>query len=336
MITLRPSFVLATFLLALPMLAQPPATLNQKDAKGLKQGPWERTWAESKQLRYKGQFKDDKPVGTFTYYSTTGKLESIVSHYPTGGAAHGTHYHPNGKVLAEGRYVGEQKDSTWNYFDTEGNLRSTEHWVKGKRNGEQLMFFKDGTPAEKCNYANDQRQGLCQEFHPNGKVKNTSNYVNGLPDGVQTFYYESGKKEIEGRNENGQHEGAWLYYHEDGSVQIQLLYHHGEFVRDKKENGTFKEYYDSERVKSEVTYKNGLREGTFAEYFDNGNWVKRPVKVGPPGHEVTQEERVLEGQTKKREGQYKNDRLEGEVKEYDEKGKLLNSVRYSAGKALTP
>ena len=45
--------------------AQPPVTVNQKDAQGRKQGPWERTWADSEQLRYSGQFKDDKPTGTF-------------------------------------------------------------------------------------------------------------------------------------------------------------------------------------------------------------------------------------------------------------------------------
>jgi antitoxin component YwqK of YwqJK toxin-antitoxin module len=42
-------------------------------------------------------------------------------------------------------------------------------------------------------------------------------------------------------------------------------------------------------------------------------------------------QRVLEGQTKKREGTYVNDLLEGEVKEYDEKGKLVKVTRYVGG-----
>jgi antitoxin component YwqK of YwqJK toxin-antitoxin module len=327
----RPILLATAFLLSTLLMAQ----VNQKDAKG-KQGHWERTWADSKQLRYTGQFKDDKPVGTFTYYSTMGKLESTVAHYASGNAAHGKHYHPNGKVMAEGRYVGEAKDSVWNYFDAEGHLRSTEHWAKGARNGEQLMIDAAGTVIERFNFKNDQRHGLCQEFHANGKLKNSSEYVNGLPEGLQTFYYPSGKREIEGRNISGAHEGSWTYYHEDGSVQIELLYNHGEFVKDKKENGTFKEYFDSEQVKSEITYKNGLRDGAFAEYFDNGKWTTRPTMVGPKGQEVAQEERVLEGQTRKREGTYKNDELEGEVKEYDEKGKLISSIRFAAGKLLAP
>lgn len=48
-----------------------------------------------------------------------------------------------------------------------------------------------------------------------------------------------------------------------------------------------------------------------------------PVKLGPQGGEKNEVERVLKGQTKKREGTYKNDILEGPVKEYDEKGKSI-------------
>ena len=41
---------------------------------------------------------------------------------------------------------------------------------------------------------------------------------------------------------------------------------------------------------------------------------------------------MLEAQTKKREGTYKNDLLEGEVKEWDEKGRSLRTTMYQAGK----
>ncbi len=42
-------------------------------------------------------------------------------------------------------------------------------------------------------------------------------------------------------------------------------------------------------------------------------------------------ERVLIGQTKKREGKYVNDLLEGEVREYDEKGKVVRVAKFVAG-----
>ena len=110
----RPSLLILALGLAASAFAQPPASVNRKHAQGRKQGPWEKPWADSQQLRYQGQFKDDKPVGTFTYFSTAGKVESTVAHYATGDASRARHFHPDGKLMAEGRYVGEQKDSIWN------------------------------------------------------------------------------------------------------------------------------------------------------------------------------------------------------------------------------
>lgn len=326
----RACLTLFATLLMLVASAQPPAH-NQKDEKGLKQGQWSRTWAESTQIRYEGQFKDDVPVGRFTYYSTQGKVESIVDHYPGGKASHARHFHPNGKLMAEGRYVGQEKDSVWTYFDTESRLRSTERWTAGKKDGEQLTFFADGKVAEKATWAKGVQQGVFEQRFDNGQVKHKATYQQGEPEGVVTYYYPSGKKEIEGSMVNGDRDGSWYYFNEDGTVQIQVLYKQGEYVKDRKENGTFKEFYDDEKLKSEVTYKAGRKEGRFTEWNDDGAWTTKPVQVGPPGGEKSDLERVLEGQTKKREGTYKNDLLEGEVKEYDEHGKLLRTVNYVSG-----
>jgi antitoxin component YwqK of YwqJK toxin-antitoxin module len=327
------SLLLATACwLGLSASAQPPAAINQKDAQGRKQGPWERTWKDSKQLRYKGRFKDDKPVGTFTYYSTDGKVESVVDHYATGGASHGRHFHPNGKVMAEGRYLGEQKDSVWNYYDVEGRLRSTERWAKGVMDGDQEAFFANGAVAERCRWKAGKRNGPCEEFFDNGQVRRSTPYVNDVAEGEANVYFLSGKREESGRYVKGQRHGPWYIFNEDGSVRIQILYENDQYVKDKKENGVFKEYYEDDQPKSEVMWKSGRKQGPFKEYHANGHWMERPVKVGPAERPKSDMERVLEGQTVKREGTYVNDLLEGEVKEYDESGRLVRSVMYVGGK----
>jgi antitoxin component YwqK of YwqJK toxin-antitoxin module len=328
--SVRAHLFAATAFLALTLHAQPPAP-NVTDAKGLKQGRWARTWAESSQLRYEGQFKDDRPVGRFTYYSTQGRVESIVDHYPDGKASHARHFHPNGKLMAEGRYAGQEKDSVWTYFDTEGRKRGQERWSAGKKDGEQFTYYADGKVAEKSTWAKGVQQGPFEQYFDNGQVKHRATFVQGEAEGTVTYFFPSGRKEIEGKMVNGDRDGTWYYHNEDGTVQIQVLYKQGVYVKDRKENGTFKEYYDDEKLKSEVTYKAGRKEGRFTEWNDDGNWVTRPVQVGPQGAERGDMERVLEGQTKRREGTYRNDLLEGEVKEYDEQGRLLRTVVYAAG-----
>jgi antitoxin component YwqK of YwqJK toxin-antitoxin module len=233
--------------------------------------------------------------------------------------------------MAEGRYAGQEKDSVWTYFDTKGAKRAIERWTVGKKDGEQLTYYADGKVAEKSTWVKGVQQGPFEQFFDNGQPKHRATYQQGEPEGVVTFFYPSGKKEIEGGMVNGDRDGTWYYFNEDGTVQIQVLYQQGEYVKDRKENGTFKEFYDDDKLKSEVTYKAGKKEGRFTEWNNDGAWTTKPVQLGPQGGEKSDMERVLEGQTKKREGTYKNDLLEGEVKEYDDHGKLLRTVNYVAG-----
>jgi antitoxin component YwqK of YwqJK toxin-antitoxin module len=331
----RLSALSLTLLLATLCLAQPGAAINRKDAQGRRQGPWQRTWAESSQLRYTGQFKDDRPVGSFIYYSTAGTVESRIDHYPGSNAAHGRHFHPNGVLMAEGRYVGEAKDSTWNYYGTDGILLSTEHWKNGRKEGEQITFFPNGKVTERTHFADSVQVGKAELFYPDGTPRYTATYVNGAPEGMETYYFANGKKQIEGMRVNGNRDGAWLYYNNDGTLQVQVLYAQGKYVKEKRENGDFKDYYDDDQLKSEVTYRKGLREGPFTEWYDNGKWVSVPVELGPQGERKQDEQRELKGQTKKREGSYLHDALDGPVKEYDESGKLLSNLEYVNGAPAT-
>ena len=54
------------------------AQVNQVDAKGLKQGPWQKNYPGTKVNMYEGNFKDDKPVGRFIYRYESGKLKAVI------------------------------------------------------------------------------------------------------------------------------------------------------------------------------------------------------------------------------------------------------------------
>ncbi|MBK8340012.1 MAG: hypothetical protein IPK99_08460 [Flavobacteriales bacterium] len=325
------SIRLLALILLLLAAASSVAQVNQNDAQGRKQGLWRKNWAESEQVRYNGTFKDDKPVGRFTYYSTEGLVESIVDHYADGSGAHGRHFHPNGKVMAEGRYVGQAKDSTWVYLDANGLRRSQEQWKNGRKQGEELSFFDDGTISERITFVNGLQEGLHEQFFPGGQVKYRGSYVRGEGEGVMTWYQPDGKKEVEGHMVSGQRDGIWYYFNTDGSVQIQMVYEQGNFIKDKKENGVFKEYCDDEQLRSEHTWKQGKLNGPFTEYYCNGTWVTEPLPVDQFGAGQGETQRVLKGQLKKREGAYRNGVLHGMVIDYGETGSAKSRVEYVDG-----
>lgn len=303
---------------------------NQTDDRGRKQGAWVKSWPNGK-LRYQGTFRDDRPVGEFRHYDEEGKLTTVQEHAGDGRTSRARHFHTSGELMAAGKYVDRAKDSTWNYHAAGGALSKVENYRQGKLHGVQITYYPNGSKAEEEHYDNGELHGESRGWFANGNLRMAAHHVKGEPEGRMLFNFPSGKKEIEGSMVNGSREGAWFYYNEDGSVQLQVLYAKGEVVKEKKENGTFTEYYEDEQVKSETTYKKGFREGRFVEYYPNGRWEVKTVPPDPISGAPGDVERVLIGQTKKREGTYKGDKLDGEVKEYDEKGRVVKTRHYAAG-----
>lgn len=328
---MRSAILFITYVLGATALAQPTGLdLNASDAKGRKQGAWTKTWPNGK-TRYLGQFKDDKPFGTFKHYDEEGHLTTLQEYAVDGRTSRARHYHPNGTVMATGKYLLQNKDSTWNYYGPEGRLRKVERYQAGKLDGEQVSYYPDGKVVESEMRRNGVLHGPSKSWFANGQLKSEATYQEGEPEGKMTFYFNNGKKEIEGNMVNGDRDGTWYYFNEDGTVQLQMLYAKGELLKERKENGVFRTYYDDEQLQSEVTYKKGKREGPFTEYHDNGQWEVRTVPGDPVLGTPGDIERVLKGQTRSREGRYVNDQLEGEVREYDDKGKLVKTTRYVGG-----
>jgi len=306
---------------------------NVTDAKGRKQGPWSKKW-DSGAVRYTGQFKDDMPVGEFKHFDEDAVLTTVQIHAGDGHVSRAEHFRMEGTLMAKGKYVDQKKDSTWNYYGFEGGLNRIERYRNGVLEGEQVTYYPEGSVAEKQLFVKGVQHGETKSWFENGKLKSEAIYMNGEPEGKMVFYFAKGPKEIEGQMVNGSRDGQWIYFNEDGSIQLVVLYAKGNLVKERKENGTFRDYYDDEQLKSEVIYKKGLREGPFTEYYDNGRWEMKTMPADEVRGTPSEMERTLVGQSKKRTGVYLNDLLEGEVKEYDEKGKLVKTTQYIGGEEV--
>ncbi len=328
--------MLRPFILLISVLAFSATTIvaqNVTDAKGHKQGPWSKKW-ESGAVRYTGQFKDDLPFGEFKHFDEDGLLTTVQIHAGDGRISRAEHFRAEGTLMAKGKYVDQKKDSTWNYYGFEGGLNRIERYKNGSLEGEQVTYYPNGSVAEKQFFVNGVQQGESESWFENGKLKSEATYVNGEPEGKMVFYFSKGQKEIEGSMVNGNRDGQWIYFNEDGSIQLVVLYAKGTLMKERKENGTFSDYYDDEQLKSEITYKKGQRQGPFTEYYDNGTWELKTMPADEIRGTPPEMERILVGQSKKRTGTYLNDLLEGDVKEYDESGKLVRTTRYVGGEEV--
>ena len=111
-------FILFIFFLGFYAIGQN----NHTDALGKKQGVWEKKYVSGK-TRYTGTFKDDMPIGTFTYYfEREGGVMSEVTYRKYSGVGYAQTFQRSGVREAEGIYNKQVKDSTWTYYSRAGVL----------------------------------------------------------------------------------------------------------------------------------------------------------------------------------------------------------------------
>jgi antitoxin component YwqK of YwqJK toxin-antitoxin module len=209
---------------------------NVIDANGKKQGQWSKLYPGTKVYQYKGQFKDDKPVGTFMYYYQSSKLKAIVKHIEGSNRSEAQFYHDNGVIMSRGIYLDLKKDSVWSNFGPTGRLSNKETYKADVLHGKKTIFFVLEDPNDKSQI-----------------VSSISNYKEGLLEGEFVEYFDGGSMKEKGNYLNGKKSGFWMKYSITGSIMIEECFKEGlrngwtkSFDESGKEVG--KQYYLQGRV----------------------------------------------------------------------------------------
>lgn len=192
---------------------------NQEDASGHKQGKWVKTYRYGN-LRYTGQFKDDRPFGQFKYYYESGTIQAVSDYSDDGVIAITQTFHENGAPMAEGKYVRQKKEGKWKYYsDIDSSLIAEEQYKQGILEGESTTFYPEtGNAAEIFIYRAGKREGPYRKFFPDGNKMTEGTYNSDLLEGDFTLYYPNGKIQLKGQYKNGQQVGNWNYYDEEGNA----------------------------------------------------------------------------------------------------------------------
>ncbi len=302
--------------------------VNQTDAKGQKQGVWKKTYENSNQLRYQGQFKDNQPVGTFTYFAKNGKMMTTIDHLSTT-VSYAKNYYETGKLTSQGKYINQKKDSVWTFYDEEGNLLSTETYQNDLKNGVAKVYHKNGTVSLEQNFANGIHHGQSIIYFDNGVKRAEDSYENGKLHGESKTYGLKGNVVEVGGYKLGNKEGIWTSYNDDGSVYATVNYNQGEKGKLIPMNGVFEEFFGNELLKARYTYKNGKLNGPFIVYHDGGSWEL--IEKTDPRTEDKDTYRIEKDHFVKQKGTYLNGVLHGKLEEFDQNGLLSNTLNYING-----
>jgi antitoxin component YwqK of YwqJK toxin-antitoxin module len=206
-------------------------SLNQVDSKGRKQGAWSKNYPNG-QVRYAGQFKNDKPIGTFQYFNNNGVLMSKVEHREKD-TAYAEFYHDGIAIMSSGKYYKQERVGIWKYFDGEGDITSQCIYLNGKKHGPERIYFKDGRTAKELSYTHGFKQGQVTEFFPSGKVKFKGTYVDDNLDGEVEYFHPNGAPKALGNYQHAVKNNTWTLYDGHGKVKTIQFYKDGRLIWSK-------------------------------------------------------------------------------------------------------
>ncbi len=217
------------------------AQTNVKDAKGRKQGLWISYYTNSRVPEYQGEFKDNIPQGTFTYYYKNNKPKAILKHENNASRTTAYMYYEDGKLMAVGTYKNQQKDSVWTTFNEDGRLVMKESFKNGKLDGPKRLYYLPSDPSDKreiCisiyNYKDGEVEGDFVEYYPTGQLKKKGSYLNHRRHGEVITYELDGKKMAVEHYHKGQAHGWFIGYERDGSEGQRRYFYYGRELKGKE------------------------------------------------------------------------------------------------------
>jgi len=313
-------------------IGKPEVEFNAFDAKGKKNGLWVQQWKSTGNLLYRGQFIAGVPEGNWERYYADGNLMAITKHLQDTTVVDVAFFHPDGKTkMSEGRYLKKKKNGPWKIWDESGILRSDENYADSLLEGICKYYYDSGKLIKTETYKKGIKSGPFAEYYKNVKKRMEGSYEVGSYNGPFKAWFENGLLEREGDYLKGAEHGAWYFYNETGLPKFSIHYAKGKIIRKVYINGTFKEFWPDDIPLSEYTYDDGKKNGPFTEWYDVGSYAEEPVTDKEHIAMGIVKRQVLKGTQVKLQGDYVDDKLEGEVIYYTEKGKVEKVEMWKEG-----
>ena len=200
--------------------------INQFDDAGERHGIWQKKFPNSDQLRYKGQFKHGKEIGTFKFYCEDCKSQPMVikKFSSRNNQADVQYFTKSGKLVSEGKMAGKDRIGEWVYYHKKTvGIMTREFYHDGVIDGVKSTYYLNGQITEELNYENGLKQGENNYYSPAGILLKELMYFNDLLHGPAKYYDAHGNVTIKGQYIKGKKHGLWKYY-KNGKVELEETY----------------------------------------------------------------------------------------------------------------
>src|SRR3972149_148330 len=194
-------------------------------------------------------------------------------------------YYNNGQVASEGFFKNGKPDGYWKTYYENGILKSEGVWLNNSLDSTWVFYNNEGDTIEKISYYSGSKNGYHFTYYvgDSNSVKAKELYINNKLEGYSYYYFPGGSThEIISYRENQKH-GLGKEFSDNGNIITLYQYSYGRLVNIERinrynkqnlKNGVWREYYDNDRIKNEITYVDGLKNGIYKEYDEDGNLKK--------------------------------------------------------------
>lgn len=172
-------------------------------------------------------------------------------------------YYENGKTMYEKHFDGDRPTGDWKFWYENGNLHAQGNFDSNDSVGSNWMFY------------NDKGEPLCPESDSMKVLDFTGDKrplsVSFYKDDIETRYQFNDNYTLNayGKVKNGKKEGRWEFYYANGQKMLEANYIDG------VENGAYNSYRDNGIPYFLGFYINGLRANVWEFYDERGDLVGR-------------------------------------------------------------
>lgn len=258
--------------------------------------------------------------GKSTYYTMTGEIQSALNF-------------KNGKK--DGLCI--------EYYPNSHQIRSKVVFQAGEEHGDFIYYRQDGKKEREGRYFKtidingttykNVYDGINIFYQDNGEKQRLETWSNFQKNGLQeTYHYRTGTLSSRFYMENGLKKGEEIYFDTDGNKTAETTYEIVELdsVNVSQITG-IKKSWKNKQLTSETTYKNGVIDGTYTEYYENKfPLVPKEIKTFIDGNlngsykTYYPSGKIKSDKNYRYDSKSKQNNLLGWCSEYDEDGNLIS------------
>ncbi len=260
------------------------------------------------------------------------------------------YFYPNGTLSSEGTLKEGKPNGYWKTYFANGKLKSEGNRKNFLLDSLWIFYSESGDTVSKINYNFGQKNGYYYTYQTrtdsvsHNFLKTKEMYVADVKEGKSYFYDKNGKLSLIIPFEKGKKQGIAKEFEND--TLISLIQYHRDYLAERetinrrdhqgRKQGTWKEFYDNDLIKSEKTYLDNNLHGYWKEYDQKGKMTKaEKYQNGVLVNEKMEEPSKVEIKNTyyangvlKSSGGFKDGKPVGIQRDYNEEGKVNGSKVY--------